>query len=74
MIGFQQHAERLTGALSDPGWTPRRSHIEGARNSLAKAGADIAKTVELINDLERHGTLDHGIAFELRKHLDAVCV
>ena len=37
---FQTAAERLTGILSDQFWQPRRAHIEGARNDLAKAGTE----------------------------------
>lgn len=36
-------AERITGALSDPAWHPRRHHIEGARNELATASERIEK-------------------------------
>lgn len=37
MTNARRAAERLTGALSDPNWQPRRHHIESARNELIEA-------------------------------------
>ena len=39
----QQAAERLTGALNDIEWQPRRSNIESARNELQLAADEIAR-------------------------------
>lgn len=48
----QQAADRLTGLLARSDWTASRAHIEGARNALANAAADLARLRAALDRLQ----------------------
>lgn len=53
MNQFERAALRLTVALQEPGWTPRRSHLAETRNELQKAAEVVDELVAALKDIVR---------------------